>query len=316
LVIFDAKYYKPDMKRLFIILINMLLAYTAMAQQNIATVRNGQGLTEYVYPLNGDIESIERISVQTNLDTGKEYSTVSSTISFNENGDVTCISPYKDLRYSDVVFPAVLRFIYDNSGKNTKIIEEVYWDDKIAYCNEIVYTYNDKGQKIKGEGHNDKGEVWHTEEYIYDAHGKLIKETYTQHTERIIYTYDANMNITHVEEYHNDRLSCTTDRTFNEDGKIVKEVEFHSYTSGETRLVNTTTYCYDDNGFLQSSESVTPLSEEIRRIFKDPRTEQVIRTSFRCDTMGNVIEKNVAEPESRSGSDWKTVYNIKYRLAH
>ena len=67
------------MKRLFIILINMLLAYTAMAQQNIATVRNGQGLTEYVYPLNGDIESIECISVQINPDTGKEYSTVSST---------------------------------------------------------------------------------------------------------------------------------------------------------------------------------------------------------------------------------------------
>ena len=132
------------MKRLFIILINMLLAYTAMAQQNIATVRNGQGLTEYVYPLNGDIESIECISVQTNPDTGKEYSTVSSTISFNENGDVTCVSPYEDLRYSDVVLPAVLCFIYDDSGKNTKIIEEVYWDDKIAYCNEIVYTYNDK----------------------------------------------------------------------------------------------------------------------------------------------------------------------------
>jgi hypothetical protein len=212
-----------------------------------------------------------------------------------------------------VVFPAVLRFIYDNSGKNTKIIEEVYWDDKIAYCNEIVYTYNDKGQKIKGEGHNDKGEVWHTEEYIYDAHGKLIKETYTQHTERIIYTYDANMNITHVDEYYNDRLSCTTDRTFNEDGKIVKEVLFHADRYGEMKLHNTTTYCYDDNGFLQSSESVTPLSEAFRRILKDPRTEQIIRTSFKCDTMGNVIEVKVDEPESRSGSDWKTVYNIKYR---
>lgn len=304
------------MKRLFIILISMLLAYTAGAQQNIATVRNGLGLTEYVYPLNGDIESIECISVKTNLDTGKEYPEVSSTISFNENGDVTCVSPYKDLRYSDVVFPAVLRFIYDNSGKNTKIIEEVYWDDKIAYCNEIVYTSNDKGQKIKGEGHNDKGEVWHTEEYVYDAHGKLIKETYTQHTERIIYTYDSNMNITHVEEYNNDRLSCTTDRTFDEYGKIVKEEVFQSDRSGEMKLENTTTYCYDDNGFLQSSESVTPLSEEIRRIFKIPGTEQIIRTSYKCDPMGNVIEKNVVEPESRSGSDWKTVYNIKYRLAH
>ena len=304
------------MKRLFIILINMLLAYTAMAQQNIATVRNGQGLTEYVYPLNGDIESIECISVKTNLDTGKEYSTVSSTISFNENGDVTCISPYKDLRYSDVVFPAVLRFIYDDSGKNIKIIEEVYWDDKILYCYETVYTYNDKGQKIKGEEYNDKGQVLHTEEYIYDAYGKLISETYTHHTERIIYTYDANMNITHVEEYYNDRLSCTTDRTFNEDRKIVKEVLFHADRYGEMKLHNTTTYCYDDNGFLQSSESVTPLSEEFRRILKDPRTEQIIRTSYKCDPMGNVIEKKVVEPESRSGSDWKTVYNIKYRLAH
>ena len=292
------------MKRLFIILINMLLAYTAMAQQNIATVRNGQGLTEYVYPLNGDIESIECISVKTNLDTGKEYSTVSSTISFNENGDVTCISPYKDLRYSDVVFPAVLRFIYDDSGKNIKIIEEVYWDDKILYCYETVYTYNDKGQ------------VLHTEEYIYDAYGKLISETYTHHTERIIYTYDANMNITHVEEYYNDRLSDTTDRTFNEDGKIVKEVLFQYYRSGEMKLEDTTTYSYDDNGFLQSSESVTPLSEAFRRILKDPRTEQIIKTSYKCDPMGNVIEKKVVEPESRSGSDWKTVYNIKYRLAH
>lgn len=304
------------MKRIFIILISMLLSYTAGAQQNIATVRNGLGLTEYVYPLNGDIESIECISVKTNLNTGKEYPKVSSTISFNENGDVTCVSPYEDLRYSDVVFPAVLRFIYDDSGKNIKIIEEVYWDDKIAYCNEIVYTYNDKGQKIKGEGHNDKGEVWHTEEYVYDAHGKLIKEIFTRGWRRILYSYDSNMNITHVEEYHNDRLSCTTDRTFDEYGKIVKEVLFQADRSGEMKLENTTTYCYDDNGFLQSSESVVPLSEEIRRIFKDPRTEQVTRTSFRCDQMGNVIEVKVVEPESRSGSDWKTVYNIKYRLAH
>ena len=167
------------MKHLIISLTCMLLSHAAWTQQNIATARNGQGLTKYEFPLNGDIESIECISVYTNPDTGKEYPEVSRTISFNENGDVTCVSPYEDLRYSDVVSPAVLRFIYDDSGKNIKIIEEVYWDGNISSCYETVYTYDDKGQKIKGEEYNDKGQVLHTEEYIYDTHGKLIRETYT-----------------------------------------------------------------------------------------------------------------------------------------
>ena len=119
------------------------------------------------------------------------------------------------------------------------------------------------------------------------------------------------MNITHVEEYNNDRLSCTIDRTFNEEGKIVKEEEFRSYRSGEMKLIYTTTYSYDDNGFLQSRENVTPLSEEFRRIFKDPRTEQVTRESFKCDPMGNIIEVKVDEPQPQS--NWKSIYKINYR---
>lgn len=301
------------MKYLIVTLTGLLLSYSAWAQQNIETMRNGQGLTEYEFPLNGDVESIECISVHTNPDTGKEYPEVTSTISFNENGDVTCISPYTDLRYSDVVFPEVLRFIYDDSGKNIKIIEEVYYDDRIGYCNETTYTYNNDGLKIKGEERNSEGKVIHTEEYLYDAKGKLIKEIFTRGRIMILYSYDSNMNITHVEEYHDDHLLCTTDRTFNEDGRIAREEVFQADRSGEMKLINTTTYSYDDNGFLESRENVTPLSEEFRRIFKDPRTEQVTRESFKCDQMGNIIEAHVIESESKSASDWKTVYNIKYR---
>ena len=48
------------------------------------------------------------------------------------------------MRYSDVPFPEVLRFIYDDSGKNIKIIEEIYDndEDKITHWYETIYTYD------------------------------------------------------------------------------------------------------------------------------------------------------------------------------
>lgn len=70
-----------------------------------------------MHTLNGDVESIECISLHTNPETGSEYPRVMST---------TCISPYEDMRYSDVLFPEVLRLIYDDSGKKINIIEEIY----------------------------------------------------------------------------------------------------------------------------------------------------------------------------------------------
>lgn len=297
------------MKRLLLILISVLLCYISQAEKT--PHRNGQRFTDYTFPLKGDVEQIEILEFSINPDNGKEYPRDTTIIKFNKNGDVTYIYPYVDLRYTDVVMPTELRFLYNNLGYNT-LIREIFDIGFSDFIYETHYTYNDDWQKIRGEKYNDEGQSLHTEEFIYDSQGRLATEKHVEGSELVIYTYDDDMNVIEIEEYHEGRLYLKTNRTYNADGKILQEIVHHSNKFNEMEKSVTTTYFYDDNGFLYSRESKSPIPEMFLKYYKDSRTETTDTWTYKCDSYGNVIEKISYDTDS-SRPNYRTEYRISYR---
>ena len=297
------------MKRLILILTSVLLCYILQAEK--IPYRNGQRFTNYTFPLKGDIEQIEVLGFAINPDNGKEYPRDTTIIKFNKNGDVTYICPYVDSRYTDVDSPTELRFQYNNLGNNTlmrEIVDTGFSD--IVY--DTRYTYNDDWQKVRGENYNEDGEIIYTEEYFYDSQGYLATEKYVKGSELVIYIYDDNMNIVEIEEYYEGRLYSKTNRTYNADGKILQEIVHHSNRFNEMEISVTTTYFYDDNGFLYSRESKSPIPEMLLKYYKDSRTETTDTWTYKCDSYGNVIEEISYDTDS-SRPNYRTEYRISYR---
>ena len=136
------------MKRLNIIIITILIC--ALSQAQNPPYRNGQRLTDYNFPLFGDVKTIEYTRFSINTYTGEEYLRDTTIIRFNKNGDVEYINPYVDLTYTDVVYPAELRFLYNNLGYNT-LTREVIDYDYMDVVYDTYYTYVDYTVPLNGQ---------------------------------------------------------------------------------------------------------------------------------------------------------------------
>lgn len=297
------------MKRLVLIVITLLICVLSQAQN--PPYRNGQRLTEYNFPLFGNVKTIEYTCFYINPDTGEEYPRDTTIIRFNKNGDVEYINPYVDLTYTDVVHPTELRFLYNNSGYNTiirKVIDYEYMD--VIY--ETYYTYDEDWRRIKGETYDEEGKLIYTEEYIYDRQGHLIHEKSDKGVGLVICTYDANMNIILIERYIREKLEKKTSRTYDEDGKLIQEVKYSSNRLNEMEARKTTIYSYDENGVLISSETKSPIPEIFQKHITDSRTETTDRTAYRCDSKGNVIEETYY-PDGSTTPRFRIEYKISYR---
>ena len=297
------------MKRLFLILMSVLLC--SISKSEDTPHRNGLRFTDYTFPLKGDVEQIEILEFSINPDNGREYPTDTTLIKFNQNGDVTYIYPYVDLTYTDVVHPTELYFLYNDSGYNTLIREivDTGFGDLIY---ETHYTYNDDWQKTRGEEYNDKGALLHTEEFIYDSQGHLTTEKHIKGNDLVIYVYDADMNVIYIEEYYEGRLFSKMNRTYDAGGNIIQETLYSSNRFDEMELRSTETYFYDENGFLYSRESKSPIPEMFLKYSKDSRTETTDSWTYKCDAYGNVIEK-ISYVTDTSCPRYRTEYRISYR---
>ena len=289
----------------------MLLGTSSIlsAQERQTTYRNGQRYTEYAFPLKGDVEQIEIFDFFINPDDGKEYPRDTTHIRFNINGDVTYIYPYVDTRYTDVVFATELRFMYNNLGYNT-LMREITDTGFADIVYDTHYTYNDDWQKIKAEKYNEDGKIIYTEEFIYDENGNLSCEKhYRGDRLDLIYFYDNNYEYHEIEDVWQ---STKTYLTYDQDGRILKEAAYIVNKQNELKLHHTTVFTYDENGFLNSSETRTPIDEIFIKYEMASSTESVDRATFKCDSHGNVIEK-LFYPDGNGAPNKKTTYIITYR---
>ena len=297
------------MKRLNIIIITILIC--ALSQAQNPPYRNGQRLTDYNFPLFGDVKTIEYTCFSINTDTGEEYPRDTTIIRFNKNGDVEYINPYVDLTYTDVVYPAELRFLYNNLGYNT-LTREVIDYDYMDVVYDTYYTYDEDWRRIKGEIYNEDGKLLYTEEYTYDRQGNLTHEKSNKGGELVVYTYDTNMNIILIERYIGDKLVEKTNRTYNENGKLIQETTYSSNRLNEMEISETTLYSYGENGVLISSETKSPIHEMFLQYITDSRTEITDRTIYKCDSYGNVIEETYY-PNDSTSPQFRIEYKISYR---
>ena len=128
----------------------------------------------------------------------------------------------------------------------------------------------------------------------------------------MIYIYDDDMNVVEIEEYHEGRLYSKTNRTYNAEGKILQEIVHHSNKFNEMEKSVTTTYFYDENGFLYSRESKSPIPEMFLKYSKDSHTETTDSCTYKCDAYGNVIQK-ISYVTDTSCPRYRTEYRISYR---
>lgn len=197
-------------------------------------------------------------------------------------------------------------------GYNT-IIREIQYLDELTFVYETRFTYNDNWQRIRGEKYRDDGQILHTEEYTYDSQGYLTAKKYIRGNDLVIYTYDNCLNVVAIEEYYEERLLSKTLRTYNTEGKVIQETVYHSNRLlDEMEIYQTTTYFYDENGFLYSRESKSPIPEMFLKYYKDSRTETTDTWTYKCDSYGNVIEKISYDTDS-SRPNYRTEYRISYR---
>ena len=98
------------------------------------------------------------------------------------------------------------------------------------------------------------------------------------------------MNVVAIEEYYEERLLSKTLRTYNTEGKVIQETVYYSNRLlDEMEIYQTTTYFYDENGFLYSRESKSPIPEMFLKYSKDSLTKTTDSWTYKCDAYGNVI---------------------------
>ena len=120
------------------------------------------------------------------------------------------------------------------------------------------------------------------------------------------------MNIILIERYIGDKLVEKTNRTYNENGKLIQETTYSSNRLNEMEISETTRYSYGENGVLISSETKSPIHEMFLQYITDSRTEITDRTTYKCDSYGNVIEETYY-PNNSTSPQFRIEYKISYR---
>lgn len=121
---------------------------------------------------------------------------------------------------------------YDNLGQLVKAVYYSFYDNEMEYSIHVEYTYNDKGQIIKGNS------------YYYE------EPEYT-----ITYTYNENDLMTCAEvtsAYYGDVYSEKMEFSYNDEGLRIKDV--YSINEGFGDVVEDITKYYYENGLMVREE--------------------------------------------------------------
>lgn len=301
-------------------LLSILMPPVSIAQEGKASFRNGQDMTEYNFPLHGDVKTIECRFIGIVHEAGREYQYPREpvTIEFNKNGDVVLVKPYINSEF-DVVSPATLSLMYNYCGQNTEIIETIYYDGTYSdekYDIKTLYSYDTMGREVKGKRYNAEGKLYRTEEYecSYDQKGNLSKVIYRENG--ILdwsRSYDANMNIVEFTIYYHDCNVKTTKNTYDENGRLVRSEDYALGKPNELKLHKARIYTYDENGFLMSSECMEyVIDDALKNLYGSADLVVVDRKTYRCDSYGNVIEETYY-PHDSSYPQSRIEYRIIYR---
>jgi YD repeat-containing protein len=198
----------------------------------------GDGLKEFVYDEKGNVTKFT-----TTYDT-YEYT-------YDANGNMI-----KSVFKTENIGGGSTEYTYDANGNLIKSVREAYGSYMSGVCE---YTYDTNGNLTKetSEFSDGRTEECYEREYVYDAKGNVIEESYNGFVRKYIYDYDANGKI--IKKTTVD--GGVTEYTYDENGNEIKSV----YTTLDYEwLVPKVTvvkeHAYDQNGMLikatySSSES-------------------------------------------------------------
>lgn len=183
-----------------------------------------------------------------------------------------------------------------------------------------AYEYDVEGKRIKATGYAEDGKVFEREAYSYDTQGNRAAEivTFPNGTLKAasFYAYDGKGNRSSWIKYVGHKLLHTTSFTYDEQGKVVREVH---YDNGLLNLDCKQTHaldrkgkeslCYKVNGDLYSKgvERYDDKGNIIERASYDSDGMPVSKTTYtyQHDVIGNWI--------SRVSQEWHT-YDGKFVL--
>ena len=148
-------------------------------------------------------------------------------------------------------------YIYDDNGNK---IEEKKSDSTGNILNNVIYTYNKKGNQIEKSGYK-LGKYNSNNIYTYNNKGYLIKEgvyeKYREFYSEIIYTYDKKGRVIEKSHYGFDKefemyLLLKYIYTYNKKGNRIEEKEYN--TSNE-KLTAKNTFTYNKKGNIVEEKS-------------------------------------------------------------
>ncbi len=142
---------------------------------------------------------------------------------------------------------------YDDNGNLIRYTS--MYGDEVTYSR--VYTLDEQGRVIVARQLNGDGEVESTDEYVYDAAGNMIEDTFTgsgAYSSVIRFAYDERGNEIHSESVSPYETSVV-DRVFDGNDNLVREeVSYGDYSSVYVRE-------YDGRGLLVRVEFSTSRDE-------------------------------------------------------
>ena len=255
------------------------IQYTYNADNLLSQKQDGNITTVYTYDETGNLIK----SLLTNSDFSQTFE-----YAYDSDGNLL-----KETFYQRETIFHIYEYAYDANGNMTqKSYRErrFEWDLAPSLQYVIDYTYDANNRLIKKVTTRSEENV-STVEYVYNAQGQLIEESYSSDT-HFHYTYDENGNLLKktrgnqtMEEY-----------TYDENGNLIKS---ETASSAETFPYYTYEYIYDERGTLIreiSTAGTNPSAfinynyDENGNLISKVRSLGTTYTTYTYDVNGNLIK--------------------------
>lgn len=173
---------------------------------------------------------------------------------FNEDGSTTEVTTFKE--DGSVLVNAT--YLYDGQGRNVGIERHGslgQGKDEKTYKEKIVYTLDERGNRVEEVGYQTDGALSHRRVNRYDEKGNKVEDTFYSwngyRNGKTLSTYDERGNeLTQTSYNADDSVSYKTFNTYDERGNKSEWVQH----VGET-LRYRVLYRYDEKGRLRESET-------------------------------------------------------------
>ncbi len=207
--------------------------------------------------LSGRVKSVEWGRIEYPLRDGRGVEGKKIPIqltTYNEDGNTTEVTTFKE--DGSVLVKAT--YLYDGQGRNVGIESHGslgQGKDEKTYKQKVVYTLDERGNRVEEVGYQTDGTLSHRRVNRYDAKGNKVEDTFYSwngyRNGKTLSTYDdRGHELTQISYNADDSVSYKTVNTYDARGNKTERVHYIGGTLRYRML-----YAYDERGRLKEGET-------------------------------------------------------------